>query len=101
MAIRYSIVSNLSTQIVSEYLVTCDESKTRGHTDTLEEAYEAATVMARRAMSVKITKKVVVRIYGTDHEKAAELEEKWGPDSGVYFQRTAVATIRYEQMLDR
>jgi len=101
MAIRYSIVSNLSTQIVSEYLVTCDHSKTRGHTDTLEEAYEAATVMAQRAMQTRVSRETTVHIYGTDHKKAAELDKKWGSNSGVYFQRTAVATIRYEQMLDR
>lgn len=73
MAIRYSIVSNLSCQIVSEYLICGVDSKLRGHTDTLDEAYQAASKIAARMIDERVSKKAEVDIWGTDETRRRPL----------------------------
>lgn len=50
MAIRFSINSQLN-QIHAPYTVTCTNSITTGHADQLDEAYEAASILARRSLA--------------------------------------------------
>jgi hypothetical protein len=61
MAIRYSINSEIPNQIGARYTVNCPGSATTGHTDHIGEAYEAAAVLARRALLVRKMVTVTVR----------------------------------------
>lgn len=85
MAIRYSLISNLSCYIDSAYVISCEGSKLRGHTDTLREAYEAATQIGTKTIDSRVEKRAVVHIHGRN-------------ESGRPSLRPQVATVQFTQL---